>query len=185
MDAKGKRGLRPIDAPDEATAPTGLPAGFAAGSAAGAVAAEIAAPEVTAPEQATAAEPASIERDVLMARAQATAAEPASIEGDVLTALARSQAALAHGLEALGNELAGLARSEIDAAARRATEMLGVRTLVDAIEIDAGFARSRFDSWVETSSRLCELGLKLAAEASQPFLTQLGRGWGSPSRFAS
>ena len=176
MDAKGKRGLRPVDAPDDAAAPPGLPVE----PSGRADAAETAAPMVMAPE-------ASVSAPELLASAPqpAAAAEPASIERDVLTALAQSQAALAQGLEALGAELAGLARSEIDAAARRATGMLGVRTLVDAIELDAGFARSRFDSWAESSARLCELGLKLAADASQPFLTQLGRSWGPPSRFAS
>jgi hypothetical protein len=103
---------------------------------------------------------------------------------DAFAALVQSQTAVARGLEALSAELAGLALSGIDAAARTATDMLAVKTLSDAIEVNAGFTRSSFDALVGGSVKLSELGAKLAAEASQPILTQLGKSWIKSARRA-
>jgi len=102
---------------------------------------------------------------------------------EAFAALAESQAALARGLEALGAEVAGLTRSGIDATARTATEMLKVKTLSDAIAVNALFARHSFDAVVGGSARLSELGMKLATEASQPIMTQIGKGWLKTTRF--
>jgi hypothetical protein len=104
---------------------------------------------------------------------------------DALAALAQSQSALARGLEALSVEMAGLALSGIDTAARTATKMLGVKTLTDAIQVNAGFTCSSLDTLVGGSAKLSELSVKLAAETSQPILTQFGKGWIKASRFGS
>ncbi len=74
---------------------------------------------------------------------------PRHVEGDAAAALAQSQAALARGLEALSAEMAGLALSGIDVLARTATKLLAVKTLSDAIEVNAGFTCSS----LETSGR--------------------------------
>jgi hypothetical protein len=104
---------------------------------------------------------------------------------DALAALAQSQAALARGLEALSAEMAGLALLGIDTATRAATKMLGVKTLSDAIEVNAGFTCSSLNTLVGGSAKLSELGIKLAAETSQPILTQFGKGWIKASRLGS
>jgi hypothetical protein len=104
---------------------------------------------------------------------------------DAFAALAQSQAALARGLEALSVEMAGLALSGIDTAARTATKMLGIKTLSDAIEVNAGFTCSSLDALVGGSTKLSELGVKLAAETSQPILTQFGKDWIKASRLGS
>jgi hypothetical protein len=101
---------------------------------------------------------------------------------DAFAALAQSQAALARGLEAMSVEMAGLALSGIDTAARTATKLLGVKTLSDAIDVNAGFACSSWDALVGRSAKLSELGVKLAAETSQPILAQFGKGWIKGSR---
>jgi hypothetical protein len=103
---------------------------------------------------------------------------------ETFAALVQSQTVVARGLEALSAELAGLALSGIDAAARSATDMLAVKTLSDAIEVNAGFTRSGFEALVGGSVKLSELGAKLAAEASQPILTQLGKNWIKAARCA-
>jgi hypothetical protein len=104
------------------------------------------------------------------------------VEGDAAAALAQSQAALARGLEALSAEMAGLALSGIDVLARTATKLLAVKTLSDAIEVNAGFTCSSLETLVGGSAKLSELGVKLAAETSQPFLGQLARGWSTAAR---
>jgi hypothetical protein len=96
---------------------------------------------------------------------------------EFFAAFVQSQTAVARGLEALGAEAAGMAISGIDAAARAASEMLRVKTLSDALDVNAGFTRNSFETLVEGSAKLSELGMKLATEASHPILTQLGRSW--------
>jgi len=93
---------------------------------------------------------------------------------EAFAALVQSQTAVARGLEALSAELTGLALSTIDTATRTATDLLAVRTLSDAIEVNAGFGRNSFVTLVGGSAKLSELGAKLSAEASQPILKQLG-----------
>ncbi len=106
-------------------------------------------------------------------------------EGDAAAALAQSQAALARGLEALSAEMAGLALSGMNVLARTATKLLAVKTLSDAIEVNAGFTCSSLESLVGSSAKISELGVKLAAETSQPLLGQLARGWGKAARLGS
>jgi hypothetical protein len=108
----------------------------------------------------------------------------ADLGRETFAALVQSQTAMARGLEALSAEVTGLAISGIDAAARTATDMLGVKTLSDAIEVNAGFTRSSLDTLVGGSAKLSELGVKLAAEASQPILMQLGKSWIKAARLA-
>jgi hypothetical protein len=103
-------------------------------------------------------------------------------EGNPATALAESQAALARGLEALSAEMAGLALSGINVLARTATKLLAVKTLSDAIEVNAGFTCSSLETLVGGSAKLSELGVKLATETSQPLFGQLARGWSKAAR---
>jgi len=114
----------------------------------------------------------------------ASSGDPSDFGREALAALVQSQTAVARGLEALGAEVAGLAFSRIDAAARTATDMLAVKTLSDAIELNAGFTCSSIDALVDGSAKLSELGAKLLTEASQPILAQLGRGWSKAARRA-
>jgi len=104
--------------------------------------------------------------------------DPARGGNDAFAALAQSQAALTRGLEATSAEMAGLALSGIDNAARTATKMLEVKNLSEAIEVNAGFTCSSWDRLIGSSAKLSELGVKLASEASRPFVTQFGRSWG-------
>ena len=99
-------------------------------------------------------------------------------------AFIQSQTALARGLEALSAEITGLALSGIDAATRAATDVLAVKTFADAIEVNAGFTRRNFDTLIGGSAKLSELGVKLATEASRPFLSQLGKDWARAARLA-
>ena len=103
-------------------------------------------------------------------------------EGDAGAALAQSQAALARGLEALSAEMAGLALTGMNVLARTATNLLAVKTLSDAIEVNAGFTCSSLEALVGGSAKLSELGMKLATETSQPLFGQLARRWSKAAR---
>src|SRR5262252_2027331 len=100
--------------------------------------------------------------------------DPADLGREVIGALARSQAALARGLDAVSVEMAGLALSGMDTAGRTASKMLGIKTLCDAIEVNAGFTCNSLDALVGGSARLSELGMKLAAETSEALFGQFG-----------
>jgi Phasin protein len=99
-------------------------------------------------------------------------------------AFIQAQTALARGLEALSAEMAGLTLSGIDSAACTASDMLAVKTIADAIEVNAGFTKRSFDTLIGGSAKLSELGVKVASEASQPILTQLGKDWTRAARLA-
>lgn len=103
---------------------------------------------------------------------------------EAFAALVQSQMAAARALEAAGAELTGLAFSGINAAARTATDMLAVKTLADAIEVNAGFTRNNLDVFVGSAVKLSELGTMLATEMSRPILTQLGKSWIKAARHA-
>ena len=187
MESKGRRPLRaaaPSTNPVEAAPPDGAspePAIPVQGLVEKLAPAEPPA-EVVTPAAISLAPPA-VEKPAGKAKS-ASSEDLADFGREAFAALVQSQAAVARGLEALSAELAGLALSGIDAAARTATDMLAIKTLSDAIEVNAGFTRSSFDALLGGSAKLSELGAKLAAEASQPILTQLGKSWIKASRLA-
>jgi phasin protein len=92
-------------------------------------------------------------------------------------ALAEARSALADGFEALSDEVAGFARCGIDTAARTAIEMLAIRTVGDAIAVNAEFARANLGNWVGGSAKFSELGIRVAADTLRPFVDRLGRSW--------
>jgi hypothetical protein len=193
METKGRRSLRasgPTEAPAAPFKPVEAPAPAAGPGEA----------DPPKPAELLAEAGKSTETAVDLAAAAATAAprprigtlpvapktanhtDLAHFEGDAAAALAQSQAALARGLEALSAEMAGLALSSMNVLARTATKLLAVKTLSDAIEVNAGFTCSSLETLVGGSAKLSELGVKLAAETSQPLFGQLARGWGKAAR---
>jgi hypothetical protein len=187
MESKGRRAARaaaPGAIPAEAVNPTATSPGAGKpveGPAEEFIPAE-APVEIVAPVV-TVAAPPSVDAPAAAAK-NASGEEVADFGREVFAALVQSQTALARGLEAMSVEVTGLAISGIDTATRTATDMLGVKTLSDAIEVNAGFTRSSFDALVGGSAKLSELGMKLATEASQPILTQLGKSWIKAARLA-
>jgi hypothetical protein len=108
--------------------------------------------------------------------AAATAGRSA-VADDAFAALAEAQVAVARAWNAVGGELAGFGRCANDLAAHAAIEMLGAKSIADALQINARFAGESLDGWFEHSVKLSELGAALAAESSQPIVAFLGRGW--------
>jgi hypothetical protein len=202
MESKGRRAPRvagPIATPSEPIQPIELQAAAAGPAeppteppAPATLMAEAAENAETALDVVTAAETAAETAAVLPSRAPlALTTEPEvpagrlQVERNPFAVLAQSQAALTRGWGAVSAELAGMALSGIDTAARTATQMLSIKTLSDAIAVNAGFTCSSLETLVGGSAKLSGLGVKLAAEAAQPFLTQLGQSWLRPGRRAS
>jgi Phasin protein len=108
----------------------------------------------------------------------------ADIAPDIFDVIAESRAALAHGVESMSEEVASFARHSIETTAHSAIQMLGVKTWADAVAVNTVFARSSFDSWLDSTAKVSELGVKLAVESSKPFVAKFGRAWSKayPSR---
>jgi hypothetical protein len=171
MESKGRRTPR-MAAPADASTP-------------------LAAPEATEPVRVDKpAEETVAPADVVVQRispplpvplpAPAPAALPSAEVGrDIFDIIAESRAALARGVEAMSDEFASFARHSIDTTARMAIRMLGVRTWADAVALNASFARTSFDHWLDSTAKVSELGVKLAVESSRPFAVKLGKAWGS------
>ena len=170
-DTKPKRtardaGRREID-PDEAVPAAGAPLITPAQpDRAQAVALPKAAPEAIAPPPApipTAPPPAL----------PAFEAGVASVD-DAWTALSEVQTAFVRGFEQIASEMSGLTRSGIAAASEAALALLAAKTVTEAVEINAGFARRRVDAMIDGSARLSEIGVAALTEASRPMLSQFG-----------
>ncbi len=177
MESRTKRVSRavgPVEVPTPSVAPNEMP---------GEAPAETAAPVAPVPGSAPAAiddpaPPIPPEIPDLSAPGE----EVADFGREPLSASAESRRALAAGFEALSEEVAGLARCNIDTAAHAAIEMLAVRTVADAIAVNAGFARASFDNWLGGSARFSELAARLAADTSRLVLERLGKSWISIGR---
>jgi Phasin protein len=113
-----------------------------------------------------------------------SSAESPQSAGDSLHALAQSQpqAGLTRDLEVIGVEVAGMALSGIDSSARTASDMLSVKTFSEVVALNAGLACTSLDTLVGGSIKLSELAVKLASEAAQSMLAEIGKNWLPPSR---
>jgi hypothetical protein len=196
MEPRGRRGSRaPIEtaaSEPQPTPPSGDPAPQVAPplAAAPAVADEPGARDGDSPTAPAAVEESAEDSwarppEALEAPAAPRAADDRpALDRDSLTALATSQAALARGLVALGFEIAGLACSGFETAARAATRLLAVRTPSEAARLQADYLqRSLGAAWIG-SARLSNLGVEIAAQAAEPLVAQLGRDWVRAARRA-
>jgi hypothetical protein len=113
-------------------------------------AAEAAETTETALDVVTAADTAAAQPSIAPFSAAAEPGPPADrprLEQNPFAALAQSQAALTRGLGALSAEMARMALSGIDTAARTTTQMLSVKTLSDAIAVNAGLTAAASIRW--------------------------------------
>lgn len=140
-------------------------------------------PEPEAPEAAVAEAPDLPVSRILSSAPEAAllpipaAAAERGAERDFFAMVAESRAALARGVESMSDELASFARHSIDVTADTAIEMLAVTTWSDAAAVNAKFARTSYDQWLDSSAKVSELGVRLAYESSKPFISGFGRIW--------
>jgi hypothetical protein len=87
-----------------------------------------------------------------------------------LASIGESQAAIASDVTAMALEMSGLTRSNLTMAGDSVTALLRASSLVDAVEAQLGFARRSLDALAGGSTRLSELGLRMASDATKPML---------------
>jgi hypothetical protein len=88
----------------------------------------------------------------------------------MLASMSESQTAVASDVAAMALEMNGLARANLTAAGESVAAFFGARSLVDAVEIQLGFARRSLDAMVDGSAKLGEIGVRLANDAAKPIL---------------
>jgi len=95
-------------------------------------------------------------------------AELADLGRANLAAVLRANAALAEGMGAIGKEVMTYARNSLETAAEAATALLAAKTLEDLAQLNSDFAKSSFERLVTRSTKLSEMGVKVANEAMAP-----------------
>jgi phasin family protein len=94
--------------------------------------------------------------------------ELADLGRENLAALSRANAALTEGMEAIGKEIVAYARESLETAAEAATALLAAKTLEDLVQFNGDFAKTSFERMIAGSTKLSEMGMKVAAEALSP-----------------
>ncbi|HKW53974.1 MAG TPA: phasin family protein [Stellaceae bacterium] len=94
--------------------------------------------------------------------------ELADLGREIFAAVLRANAAFTEGIEAIGKEMMGYARSSLENAAEAATALLAAKTFEDLVQVNSDFAKASFERMVERSTKLSEMGVKVANEALAP-----------------
>jgi phasin family protein len=88
-------------------------------------------------------------------------------------ALIQANTVFTQGVEAISKEVLSLTQSQFENAAAGAKAIFAARTMKDFFELNAGFTKSHFDSLVANSTRLGELGAKVATDTLAPFSARM------------
>jgi hypothetical protein len=166
-DTKARRPSPKSEAKPEALQAAAEPASMAASAEPQIV------PQIAAAPPPVVALPPSVLPAEAQPRQQNAADELFSAYRDTFLALGESQRAVASGIRALALEMAGLARANLTVAGESAVALAGASNFTDAVEIQLGFARRGFDVLVSGSTRIGEIGARLASDASRPIVAPL------------
>jgi phasin family protein len=94
--------------------------------------------------------------------------ELADLGRENFAAILRANAALTEGIEAIGKEMIGYARSSFERYAETAAALLGAKTLEDLVQVNTDFAKGYMERFIERSQKLSEMSVKVANEALAP-----------------
>ncbi len=100
--------------------------------------------------------------------------ELADLGRENFAAVLRANAALTEGFEAIGKEVMGYARNSLENAAEAAAALLAAKTFEDVVQLNTDFAKASFERMVERSTKLSEMGVKVANEALAPLGDRVG-----------
>lgn len=134
---------------------------------------ETAVPVAEAVQEAVAALPepeAKLALSAPVAEAQRSSDRYFAAYREALASIGESQAAVASDMTAMALEMSGVACANLTAASDSVAALLTARSLVDAVEAQLGFARRSIDAFAGGSTRLGEIGLRLASDVAKPVL---------------
>jgi phasin family protein len=85
-----------------------------------------------------------------------------------ISALVEAGTIFAKGAEAISKQVMALTQSSMQSSVGAAKAMLGCKTLREAIDLQADYARSNFDAMVAEGTKLGEMSFKVANDAIAP-----------------
>ena len=88
-------------------------------------------------------------------------------------ALVQSNAVLAKGLEDLGLTMVSLTQAHMEDAASMTKAMLTAKTFQDVVELQTTAAKTGIEKLVAESSKLSEMGMKVASDAIAPISARM------------
>lgn len=128
-------------------------------------------------EDAVAASKQTVEQAVAATKEQVEKASTAALKSyeefttyskDSFDVVSKFNDAVVKGSEEFGKAYYAFLKSSADASAETAKALLAAKTMNEFVEIQSGFARTTFDSFVSESGKLNEIGVKVATEAFEP-----------------
>ena len=99
--------------------------------------------------------------------------EISKLQKDNWDAVVASSQIWAKGAEVIGKAWMGLAQETLENAATAAKAMVGVKTLREAVDLQADFAKGNFDKFVAESTKLSETVVKVANDAMEPITARV------------
>jgi phasin family protein len=90
-----------------------------------------------------------------------------------IDAFVQANTVFTKGVEAISKEVLSLTQSQFENAAAGAKAIFAARTLKDFVELNAGFTKAHFDAMVANSTKLGELGAKVATDTFAPLTARV------------
>jgi phasin family protein len=103
-----------------------------------------------------------------VAKASALLEDLAVLGKDNLDAVVQSNTVIAKGLEQMSREVMTYAQASLESAASVTKALFSAKTLQDVIALNNDFAKTQLDSFLANSTKLSDLGAKVATEALEP-----------------
>lgn len=100
--------------------------------------------------------------------------ELADLGRENFAAVLRANTTLSEGLEAISKEVIGYARTSFENAAVTAAALLGAKSFEDVIQLNTHFAKTNLEYLIAGSTKLSEMGVKVASEALTPLGGRVG-----------
>lgn len=99
--------------------------------------------------------------------------EMSKLQKDNWDAVVAASQIWAKGAEVIGKAWMGLAQETLETAATTAKAMVGVKTLREAVDLQADFAKGNFDKFVAESTKMSETVVKVANDAMEPITARV------------
>ncbi|MEI9983582.1 MAG: phasin family protein [Aliidongia sp.] len=85
-----------------------------------------------------------------------------------IDAFIQANSVFTKGVEAISKEVIALTQAQLESNAAAAKAIFAAKTLKDMVELNAEFTKSSFDKMVANSTKLGELGTKIATDTFAP-----------------
>jgi phasin family protein len=132
-------------------------------------------------EEAVAAGKQTVEQAVAATKEQVEKASTAALQGydefaaynkDAMDAYVKAGNVMAKGMEDMGKTVFAFAQTQAEANVAAAKALMSAKTINDVVEIQTNLARDQFDAFVAESTKVSEMGMKVANEAVEPIQAQ-------------